>query len=104
MSEEQLVEKKEDTLDPSTGMPDISEEERAQGQTTGKKICGAVLPFIFIGIGIGIASIIYSCGDKDKFDSRIEIVKLYDMQWAYLSAFLFGYLVIHLNLYPMQYK
>jgi hypothetical protein len=26
------------------------------------------------------------------------------LQWAYLSAFVFGYLVVWLNLYPMQYK
>lgn len=93
-----------DSLDPNTGMPDISSEEKEAANSPKSKIRGFLFPIIFIGIGTGIAALIHKFGDNQKYDSRIAIVNTFDMQWVYFAAFIFAYLVIVLNFYPMGYK
>ena len=102
MSEEKLMPK--ETLNANTGMPEITDEEKENAQSTKSSIIGFIFPWIFIGIGTGIACGIHAWGDKAKYDSRIAIVNEWDLQWGYLSAFLFAYLVIVLNFYPMRFK
>ena len=69
-----------------------------------RKFFNVVGPAIFVAIGTGIGFAIYSMGDTAKFDSKINMLYQNDLQWGYLSSFLFCYLVQHLNSYPMQYK
>ena len=72
--------------------------------STKSKIVGVMFPLVFILIGTGIAFAVYSFGDKEKFDSKIAYVNAAEMQWVYLSAFVFSYLVLILNFYPMGHK
>jgi len=99
MSTENLVES--DKINSATGMPDISEEEKVKATSAKGKAFGYVFPWIFIGIGTGIAFGVYSLGSKDAYNAKIDMINTYDMQWAYLSAFVFSYMVIVLNFYPM---
>ena len=104
VSDEQKELISKDTIDPTTGMPDITLEEKNGLDTPVRKFFNVVGPLIFIGIGTGIGFGVYSLGDTNKFDSKINMLYQNDLQWCYLSSFLFCYLVQHLNSYPMQYK
>ena len=76
MTEEAPAQKK-DTIDPKTGMPDLTEEEKEKAKKG--KLLPVIFPMINMIFGFGIAYGVYSWGDKDKFDSRITIVNSYDL-------------------------
>ena len=80
----------------------MSEEDKEK-QSKGSKMI-PIFMGVFIGIGYGIASAIHSFGSTDKYQTRIDAIKAWDLQWAYLSAFIWTILVVFLNLYPMQFK
>ena len=103
MSTENLVEPK-DTINPTTGMPDITDEEKEKAQTGKAKVVGLLFPWVFIGVGVGIAFGVYSWGNTVAYNTKIDLVNTYEMQWAYLSAFVFSYMVTILNFYPMGFK
>ena len=59
---------------------------------------------IFLGVGAGIVYAIHEYGSTTVYDARIATITTYDLKWMYLSAFLWGALVIFLNFYPMGFK
>ena len=90
MSEEKT---EKDTIDPKTGMPDISAEEKLKAQSCKGKAMPFIFPLINMTVGTGIAFSIYTWGDKAGYDQKISVVNFYDLQWGFLSAFVFAYLV-----------
>ena len=96
--------KQKEDLNEATGMPVMKEEEIEKAKGPKGKVFLVFFPLIFVGVGTGIAFTIYKKGDTEKYDERITLVNSFDLQWGYLSAFLFSYLVAILNLYPMGYK
>ena len=91
-------------MNKATGMPAMSEDEIERAKGPKKYLFSVVFPMIFLGLGTGIAFAVYKKGDTAKYDEKISIVNSFDLQWGYLSAFLFSLLVIFLNNYPMGYK
>ena len=86
-------------------MPEITQEEIDYASTgTFKFIIFGVLPLQWMGIGLGIASIIHYVGDKEKFESKIEMIVAYEMHWLYYSWTIFSYLVLYLNSYATLFK
>ena len=81
----------------------MSEDEKNTGQSKGAMAL-VKYPTIFYGIGLGIGCAVHYLGSKDLYEKRITILQEYDLQWAYLSAFVFAVLVSFQNFYPMQYK
>ena len=43
-------------------------------------------------------------GDSKFYDTKLALVKSWDLQWAYLSAFFFCRMVSFLNTYPTIFK
>ena len=93
----------EGLIKKETGLPYMSEEEKNKRQNGG--IMALFIAPIFVqGIGLGIGCAIHFLGSKDLYEKRITQLREYDLQWAYLSAFVFSMLVFFQNFYPMQYK
>ena len=84
-----------------TGLPDMTAEANKQPS---KPWFMPVMLSTFLLVGYGIASAIYSYGSSDVYDKRIATITTYDLKWLYLSAFIWTFLVIFLNFYPMQFK
>ena len=59
---------------------------------------------IFLGIGVGIAFLIHNFGSKDKYEVKLEAANKAEMNWAFLSAFIFGITVWLLNTIPEIWK
>ena len=93
----------EGLIKKETGLPDMGEEEKNKGQSGGIKAL-FIAPIFVQGIGLGIGCAIHFLGSKDLYEKRITQLQGYDLQWAYLSAFVFSMLVFFQNFYPMQYK
>ena len=54
--------------------------------------------------GFGIAFAIYYGGDKDEYHRRIQLGKISELGLPAISAFIFGLVVIWINIYPTFYK
>ena len=86
-----------------TGLPKISEED-VEAASSKTKVFMSIFTIVFYGIGFGIACAIHFCGSTDVYNLRITSLKTVDMQYVYLSAFLYGLLTTFLNMYPMLFK
>ncbi|KAK3275399.1 hypothetical protein CYMTET_16470 [Cymbomonas tetramitiformis] len=85
------------------GLPAMDVAERDSNEAKGRKM------FMFImvapvALGLGLGSAIYNFGDTSAYDKKISLVVAYDLQFAYLAAFVFCRLVSFLNMYPMIAK
>ena len=76
-----------------TGLPDMSEEEKNEGYSKSVKFL-LMGPLIFQGIGVGIVTLFHFFGQKSLYEKRIAQLQEYDLQYAYLSAFIFSFLVV----------
>ena len=64
-------------------------------------VCGpALAALIAIAIGFGI----HHWGETEEYEERIQLVKSYDMQWAFLGSFVLANTIVWMNMYPMRYK
>ena len=67
--------------------------------------CLAILaPTLSTVIGTGMASAIYYFGSTEKYDSRIGLIKKYDMEWYCLAIVIFALTSNWMNLYPVRFK
>jgi hypothetical protein len=80
----------------------MTSEERDAGEAKGYKGL-AIGTVITVAIGFGIAYGIYA-GDSKFYDTKLALIKSWDLQWAYLSAFLFFRVVSFLNTYQTSCK
>ena len=61
-------------------------------------------PLVGLTLGIPIGFGIYKWGDTEMFDTRLEVAKTYDLQWAFLGSIVFSLMTVFINLYPMLHK
>ena len=94
----------EETINTSTGLPELSEEEKDKWEKVNTWMFCSLGPIISASIGISIAYLIYHFGQTEKYDLRLESARYYDMQWAFLGTWLFNIFVYWTNMYPMIYK
>merc|ERR1719272_631438 len=88
---------------PETGLPLIPQDE-GDAAASKTRMFIPVGMTIFSGIGFGIASAIHVYGSNDVYNKRIDLLRGFDMQYAFLSAFLYGILTNFLNMYCMIFK
>ena len=66
--------KQKDVLNEATGMPEMTEAEIEKAKGPRGSMFMILGPWIFVGIGTGIAFTIYKKGDTAKYDERIALV------------------------------
>merc|ERR1740124_315295 len=57
-----------------------------------------------LGIGFGIASAIYSYGNKSLYQEKITAVSSDESYWVFLGLVVFGRMIAFVNLVPASYK
>merc|ERR1712216_358433 len=85
------------------GLPDMDAATKSKGEALGRKMV-AGLSVITACIGLGIAYAIYTFGDTVAYSKKIALVLQFEMQYAYLAAFIFSRVVAFINVYPMIWK
>ena len=88
---------------PETGLPLIPQDEGEAAASKARMFIPVGIT-LFAGIGFGIASAIHTYGSNDLYNKRIDLLSGFDMQFAYLGAFLYGVLTNFLNMYSMIFK
>ncbi len=79
------------------GLPIMKEEEKKSS---------SIAPFliIFPVVGAAIAFGLFSALPPKNFNNKLEVIKYNELEFIYISAVLFTFLVRFLNFYPMKYK
>mmetsp|Transcript_3454 Transcript_3454/g.7180 ORF Transcript_3454/g.7180 Transcript_3454/m.7180 type:complete len:221 (-) Transcript_3454:296-958(-) len=86
-----------------SGLPDMDAAAKNKGESVGRKmVAGMSVVSALIGLGIGYA--IFTFGDTKAYTKKIALVMQYDMQYAYLAAFIFSRMLSFVNVYPMIWK
>ena len=92
-----------DWIDPKTGLVRLTDEEKAKKGLI-FNIGKVVIPCLLVSISVGIGFAIHEWFDTALYESRIALLKEYDMQWACLGAVIFYCTVIWLNIYVIDRK
>ena len=66
-----------------TGLPIITEEAKAK--TKNVPIFMLIKNLVILGVGYGIAWLVWVFGDSETYKQRIQIAKDYDGQWFMLA-------------------
>ena len=73
-------EKSKEAWNEKTGLPDVTEEEKAKLRTGGRSPIAIFLKSLIMpAIGYGIANLIYYFGDTETYNERMSIAKDYDL-------------------------
>ena len=67
-------------------------------------IMAVVFTLVFTLIGCGVASLIYFFCDTESYNTRMDLLKAFDAQWAVLALIVFNFTVTWLNTQPWPYK
>ena len=63
-----------------------------------------MVPILLVAVSIPLGMVIHDWFDTALYESRIAILKEYDMQWACLGGIIFYLTVIWLNIYVIDRK
>ena len=92
-----------DWIHPKTGLVNLPEDERNM-QRLKFNIGKVVVPILLVAVSIPLGMVIHDWFDTALYESRIAILKEYDMQWACLGGIIFYCTVIWLNIYVIDKK
>ena len=88
--------------DPVTGLPIITEEAKAK--TKNVPIFMLIKNLVMLGVGYGIAWLVWAFGDSATYQQRIQIAKDYDGQWFMLALVVLQFTVMWMVDYSMTSK
>ena len=83
------------------GLPKISDRNRDVAEGNTFKLLLKLVPLVAITGFLFAYGIFALCGANDR---NLDLVRVYNLEWVYFSAFLFGNLISWLNFYPMVFK
>eukprot|EP00976_Prorocentrum_cordatum_P036007 732334-Prorocentrum_minimum.AAC.1 len=86
-----------------SGLPQMDAAMRNKGESLNRKMV-MVLAVVPVLIGFGIAFAIFTYGDTAAYSKKISLVVQFEMQYAYLAAFIFSRMVSWVNNYAMIWK